>query len=43
MTIPQITVLALAVATILFPAGWILYHDLTGRPLDDKEQQRRSR
>lgn len=31
MTIPQLAVLALAVATILFPAGWILWHDLTGR------------
>lgn len=28
MTIPQIAVLVLAVATILVPAGSILYHDL---------------
>ncbi len=40
MTIPQITVLALAAMTILFPAGWILWHDLTGRPMDDKERNR---
>lgn len=28
MTIPQIVVLALAVATIFVPAGSILWHDL---------------